>query len=161
RSARALARLTSVGESTPPASGLTPSVRPSHPRRRGPSADMPKKLQRKVAPKNRAAVVPAGKAAGAGPASRGGLLQSRRVTTKLPVLLDAGIPVTRCLRVLEGQLPPGAMKRALIEFREDVESGMSLSDAFAKHDRIFDTLYTNMVAAGEAGGVQDVILNRL
>ena len=97
------------------------------------------------------------------------MFQSRRVSTKLlneftnqlAVLLDAGIPVTKCLRILEGQMSAGAMKRALMEIREDVEGGTSLSESFAKHPKTFDSLYTNMVAAGEAGGVQDVILNRL
>jgi len=125
---------------------------------------MPKKLQRKVARK-----VPAVPARAAARDGGSRWLQSRRVsprllnefTNQLAVLLDAGIPVTKCLRVLEGQLRPGPMKRALVDIREDVEGGASLSDSFAKHERIFDRLYTNMVAAGEAGGVQDVILNRL
>jgi type IV pilus assembly protein PilC len=127
---------------------------------------MPKKLQRKVAPK-KATPVPVETSDSA--AAGGGFLASRRVspkllnefTNQLAVLLDAGIPVTKCLRILEGQMAPGAMKRALLDVREDVEAGTSLSEAFAKHDHIFDSLYTNMVAAGEAGGVQDVILNRL
>ena len=124
---------------------------------------MPKKLQRKVAPKK--AAVAEKKTGG----QQVTLFQSRRVSAKtlneftnqLAVLLDAGIPVTKCLRILEGQMPPGAMKKALIEVREDVEGGTSLSESFAKHPHIFDSLYTNMVAAGEAGGVQDVILTRL
>ena len=126
---------------------------------------MPKKLQRKVAPKKAApAVIEKDKQASSGVA-----LFNRRVTPKLlneftnqlAVLLDAGIPVTKCLRILHGQMPAGAMKKALLEVREDVEGGTSLSESFAKQDHIFDRLYTNMVAAGEAGGVQDVILNRL
>ena len=125
---------------------------------------MPKKLQRKVAPKKAAPAVADNKREAGG----GGLF-SRRVTPRLlneftnqlAVLLDAGIPVTKCLRILQGQMPPGAMKKALLEIREDVEGGTSLSESFAKQEHIFDSLYTNMVAAGEAGGVQDVILNRL
>ena len=128
---------------------------------------MPKKLQRKVAP--RKAKTPAVVGRADKPSSGGGFLQSRRVshkllnefTNQLAVLLDAGIPVTKCLRILAGQMPPGAMKRSLLEIREDVEGGTSLSESLAKHDHIFDKLYTNMVAAGEAGGVQDVILIRL
>ncbi|MEE2888435.1 MAG: type II secretion system F family protein [Planctomycetota bacterium] len=125
---------------------------------------MPKKLQRKVAPKKAAPAVADNKQE-----TGGGGLFSRRVTPRLlneftnqlAVLLDAGIPVTKCLRILQGQMPPGAMKKALLEIREDVEGGTSLSESFAKQEHIFDSLYTNMVAAGEAGGVQDVILNRL
>ena len=133
---------------------------------------MPKKLQRKVALKR---VKPAPTAVAGTPqqsaqgAKSGGLFQSRRVTTRLlteftsqlAVLLDAGIPVTKCLRILEGQLPPGALKRALSGITEDVESGTSLSESMAKFPYIYDHLYTSMVQAGEAGGVQDVILNRL
>jgi type IV pilus assembly protein PilC len=127
---------------------------------------MPKKLQRKVAPKKSPGVaVDKAQVSSGG----GGFLGRRRVTPKLlneftnqlAVLLDAGIPVTKCLRILEGQMPPGGMKKALLEVREDVEGGTSLSEALAKQDHIFDSLYTNMVAAGEAGGVQDIILNRL
>jgi type IV pilus assembly protein PilC len=128
---------------------------------------MPKKLQRKVAP---ARAVPTDN--GATPAAvkeRTPLLRGRRVTTpiltefttQLAVLLDAGIPIARSLRVLEGQMPPGAMKRVLGELVEDVEGGTSLSESMAKHDRVFDRLYTNMVRAGEAGGIQDQILLRL
>lgn len=135
---------------------------------------MPKKLQRKVAVKR---VKPSPVAApsaskteqAAKGAGGGGLFQSRRVTTRLlteftsqlAVLLDAGIPVTKCLRILQGQMPPGALKRALGDITEDVESGTSLSEAMAKFPYIYNHLYTSMVQAGEAGGVQDVILNRL
>src|SRR5439155_25739726 len=53
------------------------------------------------------------------------------------------------------------MKRALIQIRQDVESGSNLADAMRKHPKIFNDLYTNMVAAGEAGGILDTILQRL
>jgi type IV pilus assembly protein PilC len=126
---------------------------------------MPKKLQRKVAPTR-----PQAEIARVEPKTNGrAWLASRRVsprllsefTSQLAVLLDAGIPVSKCLRVLEGQLPPGALKRTTQSVVEDVESGTSLSESFAKHPAVFDRLYTNMVRAGEAGGVQDEILNRL
>ena len=54
-------------------------------------------------------------------------------TTQLAVLLDAGIPVTRCLRILEGQLAAGAMRRTVAAILEDVEGGTALSEAMAKH----------------------------
>lgn len=130
---------------------------------------MAKKLQRKVAaPKPQKAVVQAdgsGKTKRAGPRFGRG---ARRVspaalaefTSQLAVLLDAGIPITKCLRILEGQMPAGLLQRTIEEVVDDVEGGTALSEALSKHP-IFDDLYTNMVRAGEAGGVQEEILNRL
>mgnify|MGYP000556836708 CR=1 FL=1 len=54
-----------------------------------------------------------------------------------------------------------AFQRVLFEVREDVEAGSSLNEAFKKHPKVFDDLFTNMIAAGEAGGILDTILNRL
>ncbi|GAB4148431.1 MAG: type II secretion system F family protein [Planctomycetota bacterium] len=82
-------------------------------------------------------------------------------TNQLAVLLNAGIPITKSLRILGGQFPPGPMKRTCNALLEDVEGGTSLSEAMAKHQLVFDSLYTNMVRAGEAGGVQEEILTRL
>jgi type IV pilus assembly protein PilC len=124
---------------------------------------MPKKLQRKVsAPRPESgSVVPAG--------DKQPLFGGRRVTprvlaeftSQLAVLLDAGIPVTKCLRILQGQMAAGTLKRTLGDVVDDVEAGTTFFESLAKHPRIFDRLYTNMVSAGEAGGVQDEILNRL
>jgi type IV pilus assembly protein PilC len=130
---------------------------------------MPKKLQRKLsAPKQAVALAPQGQAR---PAEHGGGLSLGRnrvtprvlaeFTSQLAVLLNAGIPITKSLRILEGQLKPGPMKRIAGGLVEDVEGGTALSEAMAKHDIVFDALYTNMVRAGEAGGVQEEILNRL
>ena len=82
-------------------------------------------------------------------------------TTQLSTLQDAGLPIVRSLKILEGQMERGPFKSTLVEVTEDVESGSPLSDALAKHPQSFDGLYTNMVKAGEAGGVLDVILSRL
>jgi type IV pilus assembly protein PilC len=131
---------------------------------------MPKKLQRKIPlPKKPAdgAVAPAARDGGGRRLSL--TLGRSRVrprvlsefTSQLAVLLDAGIPITKSLRILEGQLPPGPMKRTTQALLEDVEGGTSLSEAMHKHDVTFNALYTNMVRAGEAGGVQEEILNRL
>ncbi|MEM8883979.1 MAG: type II secretion system F family protein [Planctomycetota bacterium] len=87
--------------------------------------------------------------------------QLTQFTTQLSTLQDAGLPIVSCLKILEGQLPKGYFKSCLIGVTDDVESGSSLSEALAKHPRAFDTLYVNMVRAGEAGGVLDVILARL
>ena len=82
-------------------------------------------------------------------------------TRQFSTLQDAGLPVLRSLKILEGQMKPGALKNALMDVVEDVESGTTLSDAFGKHPKAFDRLYVNMVKAGEAGGALEVILQRL
>jgi type IV pilus assembly protein PilC len=126
---------------------------------------MAKKLQRRVAVQRpQKATTPTL----AAPQRRRGRLVGRRVTSaalaeftsQLAVLLDAGIPITKSLHILEGQMPAGLLQRTIGEVVEDVEGGTALSEALAKHP-MFDALYTNMVRAGEAGGVQEEILNRL
>src|SRR5206468_9537781 len=84
----------------------------------------------------------------------GGVKQKQLVTftRQFSVLQDAGLPVLRSLKILEGQMKPGVLKNALIDIVDDVESGMTLSEAFGKHPKCFDRLYVNMVKAGEAGG---------
>ena len=82
-------------------------------------------------------------------------------TIQLSTLSEAGIPVVKSLSILEGQMKPGPFKFVLGDLVEDVSAGTPLSEAMAKHERIFDELYTSMVRAGEAGGVLDTILNRL
>jgi type IV pilus assembly protein PilC len=82
-------------------------------------------------------------------------------TRQFSTLQDAGLPVLRSLKILEGQMRPGALKNALIDVVDDVESGSTLSEAFGKHPRCFDRLYVNMVKAGEAGGALEIILKRL
>ncbi|MBI1852853.1 MAG: type II secretion system F family protein [Planctomycetes bacterium] len=82
-------------------------------------------------------------------------------TSQLATLQGAGLPIVRCLRVLAGQYKPGPLKKTVTQVADDVEGGNSLSEALAKHPRVFDTLYASMVKAGEAGGVLDTILKRL
>ncbi len=82
-------------------------------------------------------------------------------TRQFSTLQDAGLPVLRSLRILEGQMRPGVLKNALIDVVDDVESGSTLSEAFGKHPKCFDRLYVNMVKAGEAGGALEIILKRL
>ncbi len=103
------------------------------------------------------------------PRQKKGILGGRRVgdkaltnfTSQLAILQDAGLPIVRCMKILEGQMKPGYFKWVLGSVTEDVESGSPLSDALAKHPGVFDDLYVNMVKAGEAGGVLDTILARL
>ncbi len=82
-------------------------------------------------------------------------------TRQLSTLQDAGLPLLRSLQILEGQLKPGKLKNVLQDVCEDVEGGSSLSEAMTKHPSAFNRLYTKMVAAGEVGGVLDIILQRL
>ncbi|WLD10544.1 type II secretion system F family protein [Planctellipticum variicoloris] len=82
-------------------------------------------------------------------------------TRQLSTLQDAGLPILRSLRILEGQAKPGPLKTSLSNVIEDIESGSTLSEAMAKNPKAFDNLYVNMVKAGEAGGALEVILQRL
>ena len=82
-------------------------------------------------------------------------------TRQLSTLQDAGLPILRSLRILEKQMKPSVLKNALIDVVEDVESGMTLSEAMGRHPKAFDRLYVNMVRAGEAGGALEIILKRL
>ncbi len=107
------------------------------------------------------------KTAGGG-AKRGrrgtGRLNSKALTQftrQLSTLQDAGLPILRSLNILEEQQKPGGLKNILRTMADDIEGGSTLSEALAKHPKAFDRLYVNMVAAGETGGVLDVILVRL
>lgn len=104
-----------------------------------------------------------GKKRGGGGFSIGGVRpkQLTQFTRQLSTLQDAGLPILRSLRILEGQAKPGPLKASLIGVIEDVESGNTLSEAMAKQPKAFDNLYVNMVKAGEAGGALEVILQRL
>lgn len=82
-------------------------------------------------------------------------------TLQLATLTEAGIPIVKSLTILEGQTRPGPFKEVLADLVEDVSAGTPLSEAMAKHERVFDRLYSSMVKAGEAGGVLDRVLNRL
>ncbi len=80
---------------------------------------------------------------------------------QLSTLQDAGLSILRSLRILEEQQKNGTLKRVIGYVADDIEGGSTLSEAMAKYPRTFDNLFTNMVAAGEVGGVLDVILNRI
>ena len=82
-------------------------------------------------------------------------------TRQLSTLQDAGLPILRSLQILEEQQKQGLMKAIVGGVAEEVEAGGSLSDAMAKYPKAFDKLYVNMISAGEAGGVLDLILARL
>jgi type IV pilus assembly protein PilC len=82
-------------------------------------------------------------------------------TRQLSILQDAGLPILRSLRILEGQSPPGHLKNSLLDVCEEIEGGSTLSEAMSKSPKAFDRLYVNMIRAGEAGGAMEVILRRL
>ncbi len=87
--------------------------------------------------------------------------QITQITRQLSTLQDAGLPILRSLQILEEQQKPGLLRNVMRTVSEDIEGGSTLSEACAKHPKAFNRLYCNMVAAGEAGGVLDVILQRL
>ena len=82
-------------------------------------------------------------------------------TRQLSILQDAGLPILRSLKILQEQSPPGAMKNALIDVCDEIESGSTLSEAMSKVPKAFNRLYVNMIKAGEAGGALEIILQRL
>ncbi|HEX7828221.1 MAG TPA: type II secretion system F family protein [Thermoanaerobaculia bacterium] len=82
-------------------------------------------------------------------------------TRQFSVMIDAGLPLVQCLEILGSQQDHKVFKRTIIQVRQDVESGSSLADAMRRHPKVFSDLFTNMVAAGEAGGILDTILQRL
>jgi type IV pilus assembly protein PilC len=77
------------------------------------------------------------------------------------VMIDAGLPLVQCLDILGGQEEDKNFAAVIAQTRTDVESGASLADAMRRHPKTFDSLFTNMIAAGEAGGILDTILKRL
>ena len=82
-------------------------------------------------------------------------------TRQFSVMIDAGLPLVQCLESLGQQQENSAFQGVLQAVREDVENGSPLASALERHPRVFDSLYSSMVAAGEAGGILDTILRRL
>jgi len=82
-------------------------------------------------------------------------------TRQFATMIDAGLPLVQALDILSNQVESKVLGRTLSQVKTDVESGATYADALKKHPRIFSELYVNMVAAGEAGGILDTILNRL
>ena len=82
-------------------------------------------------------------------------------TRQFSVMIDAGLPLVQCLDILGNQEDHKYFQQVILQTRTDVEGGQSLADAMKRHPKVFDALYTNMIAAGEAGGILDTILKRL
>jgi type IV pilus assembly protein PilC len=82
-------------------------------------------------------------------------------TRQFATMIDAGLPLVQCLEILSGQQPNPFFKEVLLRVKGDVEAGSTFADALRKHPAVYNDLYCNLVAAGEAGGILDTILNRL
>jgi type IV pilus assembly protein PilC len=82
-------------------------------------------------------------------------------TRQFSVMIDAGLPLVQCIEILANQQEHKNFQKILLQVRQDVEAGSTLADAMRRHPKAFDSLYVNMVAAGEAGGILDTILQRL
>lgn len=82
-------------------------------------------------------------------------------TRQFSVMIDAGLPLVQCLEILGSQQQNQGFKRIIESIRQDVEQGATLQAAMAKHPKAFNDLFVNMVGAGEAGGILDIILQRL
>jgi len=98
-----------------------------------------------------------------------GFLQKKTISVKdlsvftrqFATMVNAGLPLVQCLDVLGRQLEKPHFKEVVLQVTADVEGGSTLAEALEKHPKIFSDLYVNMIAAGEAGGILDVILGRL
>jgi type IV pilus assembly protein PilC len=77
------------------------------------------------------------------------------------VMIDAGLPLVQCLEILGTQQENPHFAKVITATRQDVESGLNLADSMRRHPQVFDDLFCNMIAAGEAGGILDTILKRL
>ena len=82
-------------------------------------------------------------------------------TRQFATMIDAGLPLVQCLDIQANQQPNKGFQKILRAIKSDVEQGSTFADALRKHESTFDTLYTNLVQAGEVGGILDTILNRL
>lgn len=84
-----------------------------------------------------------------------------RFTRQFATMIGAGLPMVQCLDILATQMENKELAKIVSSVKDSVQGGATLSEALARHPKIFDTLYTNMVEAGEVGGALDAILNRL
>src|SRR6476660_10180009 len=82
-------------------------------------------------------------------------------TRQFSVMIDAGLPLVQCLEILAQQQENKYFQQVLMQVRQDVEEGSTLAGAMSRHPKVFDQLYSNMVEAGETGGILDIILQRL
>jgi type IV pilus assembly protein PilC len=98
------------------------------------------------------------------PAKSGGKVKAKSLVVfsrQFATMIDAGIPILRCVEILSGSMKDLALKQALETVAIDVKSGITLNEALSKHPKVFNRLYVNMVRAAELGGILDQILDRL
>ena len=82
-------------------------------------------------------------------------------TRLFATMIDAGLPIVQCIDILQGQTENKIFAEVLRDVKTSVEQGSTFSDSLRRHPKVFDALYTNLVQAGEVGGILDTILNRL
>jgi type IV pilus assembly protein PilC len=82
-------------------------------------------------------------------------------TRLFATMIDAGLPIVQCIDILQGQTENKIFAEVLKDVKSSVEQGSTFSDSLRRHPKVFDALYTNLVQAGEVGGILDTILNRL
>ena len=82
-------------------------------------------------------------------------------TRQFATMINAGLPLVQCLEILGSQVENPTFKEVILKVKSDVEGGTTFAEALAHHPKVFDSLYVNLVAAGEIGGVLDTVLNRL
>jgi type IV pilus assembly protein PilC len=95
---------------------------------------------------------------------RGGKVKAKELsifTRQFSVMIDAGLPLVQCLEILASQQENKFFQHTLTQTRQDVEEGATLAASMARHPKVFDPLFTNMIEAGETGGILDLILQRL
>lgn len=97
------------------------------------------------------------------PKLRGGVSQKELAvfTRQLSFMIDAGLPLNQCFEILGSQQENKTFQKVLFQVRQDIEAGSSLTDGLKQHPKVFNELYTNMISAGEAGGILDTVLQRL
>jgi type IV pilus assembly protein PilC len=96
--------------------------------------------------------------------SFGGSVKTKEIgifARQFATMIDAGLPLVQCLEILSKQSSNKMLAKILVDVRERVEGGATFSDALRNHPKVFDDLFVNLIAAGEAGGILDTILNRL
>jgi len=88
-------------------------------------------------------------------------VQISRFTRQFSTMIGAGLPMVQCLEILSQQMESAELRRVIGDIKESVQAGTTLAEALARHKKVFDDLYVNMVDAGEIGGALDIILARL